>query len=724
MIPISLWVTLELVKVGQAKFMEWDQEMIYDLGNGPEGMKSKTSNLNEELGRVSFITIKFSHIQIQHIFSDKTGTLTENKMHFWKCSIRGKVFDERQNPGGVAEELQYPNTLEETKKGLRDFLLTMAICHSVVPQVNETGELEYQSQSPDETALVDTASANGFVFLKRKAELLVLKQFNREMTYEVLATLEFSAARRRMSVIVKDEEGKIRLFCKGADIVIYDRLADRDTKLKEVTASDLKNFSNEGLRTLVMAYKDLTIQEYEEWRDIYSQASTAIDNREERVEAACEIIENDLILLGCSAIEDKLQDEVPETIFYLLEAGIKLWVLTGDKQETAINIGYSSRLLTGHMDLIIINAENSDICGEQLKANLERFCNKYYNPEEGIVTNIETDDIDDDHRVIGMVIDGHSLGFALHDHTEAFLTLGKACRSVICCRVTPLQKALVVRVVKQGEQRISLAIGDGANDVSMIQEAHVGVGIFGREGTQAARASDYAIVQFRHLKKLLCVHGRYSYLRVTGIIQYSFYKNLSFTLSMLYFSFYNGFSGQTLYDSWVITLYNIVFTSIPPFFYGLFEKDLSEKIIYKHPETYRRMQRGELFTKKTFMTWILSSVWDSLCVYYGVFFLLANDTIKSNGQTADLWTMGTIASTLAIVIVNCRMAIETRYWTLLTHIGIWGSIVAYFLCLLFYCALPGYTMYWIIYFILSSPSFYFILVLVTVVALLPNFVGK
>jgi phospholipid-transporting ATPase len=210
------------------------------------------------------------------------------------------------------------------------------------------------------------------------------------------------------------------------------------------------------------------------------------------------------------------------------------------------------------------------------------------------VTNIESDDMDvrvtnnnpinyfqDDHRVIGMVIDGHSLGFALHDHTEAFLTLGKACRSVICCRVTPLQKALVVRVVKQGEQRISLAIGDGANDVSMIQEAHVGVGIFGREGTQAARASDYAIVQFCHLKKLLCVHGRYSYLRVTGIIQYSFYKNLSFTLSMLYFSFYNGFSGQTLYDSWVITLYNIVFTSIPPFFFGLFEKDLSENIIYK-----------------------------------------------------------------------------------------------------------------------------------------------
>lgn len=180
---------------------------------------------------------------------------------------------------------------------------------------------------------------------------------------------------------------------------------------------------------------------------------------------------------------------------------------------------------------------------------------------------------------LGMVIDGHSLGFALHDHTEEFLRLGRLCRSVICCRVTPLQKALVVRVVKQGEQKVSLAIGDGANDVSMIQEAHVGVGIFGKEGTQAARASDYAIHQFRYLRRLLCIHGRYSYLRVAGIIQYSFYKNMCFTLGLLWFSFINGFTGQTLYDAWVITLYNIVFTSVPPFLFGLFERDLNEDII-------------------------------------------------------------------------------------------------------------------------------------------------
>lgn len=481
---------------------------------------------------------------------------------------------------------KYPTTPDDVIKVANDFMLIMSLCHTVVPEYDEnTGEITYQSQSPDETALVDTAKDNGFVFVKRKTDEIMIERFGKDTAYKLLATLEFTSARRRMSVIVETPDGHIKLLTKGADIVIFDRLTDRDNRLKEVTLEHLRTFSKDGLRTLVLAEKDITRNEYDEWKDIFQSALTSIDNREERVEAACEIIENDLVLVGCTAIEDKLQEEVPETIHYLLEAGIKLWVLTGDKQETAINIGYSSRLLTPSMDLIIINAENSEICGEQLKANLERYCYKYYNSEEGIVTAIETDDVEEEqpHRVIGLVIDGHSLGFALHDHTEAFLTLGKACRSVICCRVTPLQKALVVRVVKQGEQRICLSIGDGANDVSMIQEAHVGIGIIGKEGTQAARASDYAIQQFKHLKRLLCIHGRYSYLRVTGIIQYSFYKNLAFTLCMLYFSFYNGFSGQTLYDSWIITLYNIVFTSIPPLFFGLFEKDLDEEIIYKVP---------------------------------------------------------------------------------------------------------------------------------------------
>lgn len=189
-----------------------------------------------------------------------------------------------------------------------------------------------------------------------------------------------------MSTIIEAPDGRILLLCKGADLVIYERLINGHEKLKDETSHHLQQFSRDGLRTLAFAYKELAKEELSDWLEIYHQAITSIDNREEKVEAACEIIENDLILLGCTAIEDKLQDEVPETIHYLLEAGIHIWVLTGDKQETAINIGYSSRLLTPEMDLIIINAENSDICGEVLRVNLEKYCMKYYNAEEGYIT--------------------------------------------------------------------------------------------------------------------------------------------------------------------------------------------------------------------------------------------------------------------------------------------------------------------------------------------------
>lgn len=700
MIPISLWVTLELVRVGQAKFMEWDELMGADDSSGEDtACKAKTSNLNEDLGR------------IQHIFSDKTGTLTENMMNFCKCSVRMGVFDEKNKPGGLMATLEYPTTPDETVTAISDFLRILALCHTVVSEVNpETGEITYQSQSPDETALVETARNNGYVFVRRKADEIIIRERGVDVAYALLAVLEFSSVRRRMSVVVRTPEGKILLLSKGADLVMFDRMLDGDKGVKDETTRNLKEFSREGYRTLVLAQREVSIEEFSEWKMAFYQANNSLDNREEKVENICELIETELTLIGCSAIEDKLQDEVPETIHYLLEAGIQLWVLTGDKQETAINIGYSSRLLNPAMELIIVNADNSEICGEILRSYLSRV-----------------EDAQPGHEMeVGMVIDGHSLGFALHDHTEEFLRLGRLCRSVICCRVTPLQKALVVRVVKQGEQKVSLAIGDGANDVSMIQEAHVGVGIYGKEGTQAARASDYSIHQFKYLKRLLCVHGRYSYMRVAGIIQYSFYKNMCFTLGLLWFSFYNGFTGQTLYDSWVITLYNIVFTSLPPLLYGIFEKDLNDDVINQHAEVYRRMQSGKLFTRATFCVWLISGIWHSLVVFFGTELLFSHDVLFHNGRTSGLWVMGTLAASVAIFIVNFRIVLEIKTFNVILAGVIALSLVAYLLFQVVYNAAIGLSedMYYVFFLLLQSPSFYLSLFSLAAIALVPDFVTQ
>eukprot|EP01132_Coremiostelium_polycephalum_P003773 gene3773-4697_t len=748
MIPISLWVTLEMVKVGQAKFMEWDEQMMHkipvinnmteEITEVEKGCKAKTSNLNEDLGR------------IQHIFSDKTGTLTENNMNFCKCSIGVDIYDEKENPGGLAraQDNSRGSQIPEKSSNIQTFLRILSLCHTVISETDEaTGQITYQSQSPDELALVRAASNNGYVFLNRKTDEIMVRENGVDVTYSLLAILEFSSSRRRMSVIVKTPEGVIKLLTKGADMAISCRLNNRDSNSREETFNYLKAFSREGYRTLMLAERELTNEEYNEWKHSFFQATTSIEGREERVESVCELIEKDLTLVGTTAIEDKLQNYVPETISYLLEAGLHIWVLTGDKQETAVNIGYSCKLFEPSMELIFVNTETSEECGQILDRYIallppevdedsssisgsqnivndpNQSTNNLASGQKGVPIEIVIPTLLNEY---GLVIDGHTLSFALQDHKEKFLRLGRACKSVICCRVTPLQKALVVRVVKQSEKKISLAIGDGANDVSMIQEAHVGVGIFGKEGTQAARASDYSIHQFAHLKRLLCVHGRYSYIRVAGLIQYSFYKNMSFTLCLLWYSFTNCFTGQTLFDSWIITFYNILFTSLPPFFYGLFEKDIDEESIMQHPHVYRRLQSTPVLNRRTFLLWNIAGLWHSLVIFFGIQFLYENDIINLQGHTSGIWSLGTLVATCSILIVNFRMAVETKHWNLFSGVAIAVSLLSYFIMVILYSFFQALNsnMFDIFTTELRTISFHLTILILLLVALIPDFIIK
>lgn len=268
--------------------------------------------------------------------------------------------------------------------------------------------------------------------------------------------------------------------------------------------------------------REIPEEEYNRWSQIHDAAATTLTNRAEELDKAAEVIEQDMFLLGATAIEDKLQDGVPDTIHTLQEAGIKVWVLTGDRQETAINIGYSCRLLHEDMSLIICNEDNHFDTKTFLEAKLQEL------------SSGQAPHQDDP---LALVIDGRALTFALEkDIEKIFLDLAKRCKAVVCCRVSPLQKALVVKLVKKYSRSILLAIGDGANDVSMIQAAHVGVGISGVEGLQAARSADFSISQFRFLRKLLLVHGSWAYQRLSKMIFYFFYKNVALYLTQFWVS--------------------------------------------------------------------------------------------------------------------------------------------------------------------------------------------
>lgn len=759
-VPISLYVSVEVIRYCQSLLIDFDEKMYYQPKDAYA--KARTTTLNEELG------------QVEYVFSDKTGTLTQNLMTFNKASINGRMYGEvkdfatgemvdvtgdnehlfeavnfaKYNEKFYEEDFKFydSNLLEQVQAGnkeVHEFFTLLALCHTVMSE-EKNGRLEYQAQSPDEAALSSAARNFGFVFLNRTSNTIEIEVMGEPQTYELLAILDFNNVRKRMSVIVRGPSGKITLYCKGADSVIFEHLGHGPTtnRVRDLTTDHLEHFAGVGLRTLCLAKKDLDEETYARWQEGFHHAVTAIEDREEKVDRCYEEIERDLQLLGATAIEDKLQDNVPQTIANLLASGIKLWVLTGDKQETAINIGYSCELLNDEMcEIFIIDACYPEEVERQLRRSLKRI-NKItrwkqmtggsnnilhdhqlggvgsptntttsssinvlttgavygrggdggrggiggarssssgarrspkarkrrqrprsaaavgskrgrqsravanqpswsshsnlnqinpaninaslmegtntttantFNPgalnstqrlydfemEANINNNMDINNnnksqqgghnqtpvystnLDPNNNIqqtsflnspttttpvnghqssssprpqlgggdpnggFALVINGQSLAHALcPNREELFLAVSSQCKSVICCRVTPLQKALVVDLVKRHKKVITLSIGDGANDVSMLKMAHIGVGISGQEGMQAVLASDYSIAQFCYLERLLLVHGRWSYFRMCKFLRYFFYKNFSFTLCNLWYAFFCGFSAQ------------------------------------------------------------------------------------------------------------------------------------------------------------------------------------
>ena len=665
LVPISLFVTVELIKYYQAFMIGSDLDLYYEPSDTPTVVR--TSSLVEELG------------QIEYIFSDKTGTLTRNIMEFKSCSIAGRCYIENIPEDRKASiedgiEIGY-HSFEDMKERLQNandideahfidiFLTLLGICHTVIPEDMGNGQIKYQAASPDEGALVQGASDLGYKFIIRKPHsVTILLDSGAEKEYELLNVCEFNSTRKRMSAIFRFPDGSIKLLCKGADTVILERLSP-DNMYVEPTTRHLEDYASEGLRTLCLGYRDIPEEEYKNWKLVYDEAATTMEDRGDKLDEAAELIEKDLILLGATAIEDKLQDEVPDTIHTLQEAGIKIWVLTGDRQETAINIGMSCRLLAEDMNLLIVNEETK----EDTRKNLVEKINALH---EHDISEREKD-------TLALVIDGKSLGFALEPDLEDYLLyIGKLCKAVICCRVSPLQKALVVKMVKRKTSSLLLAIGDGANDVSMIQAAHVGVGISGMEGMQASRSADIAVAQFKFLKKLLIVHGSWSYQRIATAILYSFYKNTALYMTQFWYVFANGFSGQSIMESWTMSFYNLFFTVLPPFVMGVFDQYVSSRLLERYPQLYKLGQKGQFFSVTIFWSWIINGFYHSAVVFIGtILFYRYGSALNMHGEVADHWSWGVSVYTTSILIVLGKAALVTTQWTKFTFLAIPGSFI-------------------------------------------------
>ncbi|TFK89441.1 phospholipid-translocating P-type ATPase [Polyporus arcularius HHB13444] len=814
-VPISLYISIEGVRTCQALFIYFDKEIYYEKTG--QATLARSWNLSDDLG------------QIEYIFSDKTGTLTQNAMVFRECTIGGRVYhgDERDAEdeiapiGTIPEEARVsrsssppsakksdvststesPDPLSagavkkaehvlahfsdaglladitaaqravsgspEDRHGrmLNGFWTVLALCHTALVSVDpETGAIQYKAQSPDEAALVQAAADVGFVFRGRDREILTLQTpFSHDGAYEryeLLNILDFTSARKRMSVILRkvdehsEDDGKVYLLSKGADNVIIERLSPGQEDFIKTTEEHLSEFASEGLRTLTLAYKVVPESQYEAWAKRYHEATVSLDNREENVEAVSDEIEHDLHLLGATAIEDRLQDGVPETIADLKEADIKIWVLTGDKLETAIAIGHSTNLIGRDDNIIIIRGRGdgaTPVYMQMLNAVEDFFPDSGILQEDGIgldeMQQEQTDGVplqrvntgvsslvghNNGERPGGfvLVIDGGALTHALADekHKTLLLKLAMQCEGVICCRVSPLQKALVVKLVKDGVGAMTLAIGDGANDVSMIQAADVGVGISGEEGLQAVNSSDYAIAQFRFLKRLLLVHGHWSYARNGNMIVNFFYKNVICIGVLWWFQIYCAWSSQYVFEYTYLLFWNTFWTIAPVIGIGLFDRIVDDHVLMAMPELYRHSKNHEYFGTKLFLIYMFDGVVQSAIIFFLIFYTFTTTSSRPDGYDVYQYEFSTVMAIAAVMTADLFNGLNTHVWTAWIFFAVaLGIVLVWAYTAIYSIIAPGWfttPIYGNDHYLFRSAYFWFSILLVVVLACLPRFIAK
>ncbi|KAK6919617.1 P-type ATPase, C-terminal, partial [Dillenia turbinata] len=702
MIPISIKVSLDLVKSLYAKFIDWDIEM-YDPESGTSSHAANTA-ISEDLG------------QVEYILTDKTGTLTENRMIFRRCCISGIFYGNES--GDALKDVDLQNAVFTGSPDVIRFLSIMAICNTVVPTKSKSGTISYKAQSQDEDALVNAAAHLHVTLASKSGNIIVINYNGSNIQYELLDTLEFTSDRKRMSVVVRDcQNGKVILMSKGADEAILPySFPGQHTK---IFCEAVEQYAQLGLRTLCLAWRELMEDEYREWSLMFKEANSTLW----RLAEVCQRLEHNLEILGVTAIEDHLQDGVPETIEMLRKAGMYFWMLTGDKQSTAIQIALSCNFISPEPkgQLLLIDGKTED----EVFRSLERVL---------LTMRITTAE----HKEVAFVIDGWALEIALKHHRKAFTELAILSRTALCCRVTPSQKAQVlqsslamlhglrygcwvqlVELLKSCDYR-TLAIGDGGNDVRMIQQADIGVGISGREGLQAARAADYSIgsninqyfiAEFRFLTRLILVHGRYSYNRTAFLSQYSFYKSLLICFIQILFSFISGVSGTSLFNSVSLMAYNVFYTSIPVMV-SVLDKDLSEKTVMQHPQILFYCQAGRLLNPSTFAGWFGRSLYHAIVVFVISMHAYAN-------EKSEMEEVAMVALSGCIWLQAFVVALETNSFTILQHLAIWGNLAAFYIINWILSALPASGMYTIMFRLCRQPTYWLTMLLITVAGMGP-----
>ena len=799
MIPISLIVTIEIIKIIQGLLIEWDTKLYSKFRR--VYCRARAVSINEELGNINFI------------FSDKTGTLTLNQLKFKYCVINKKCyelvrdvsfrksfslkkeekivpkltyiediipFQENYFCNEVADKRKFIEenkhikklkkkirNLEEEKYIIDEFWKAIALTNECMVS-EEQNEIKYLGTSPDDNELVKTAFMEGYKLFKTSINKKMVFIGDEEYSFEILHVLGFSSERKRMSIIIRDGN-KIKIYCKGADIEIIKRLSNKckQSEKFKIISKELDNFSKLGFRTLMVCTKIIKESDYNSWINNIrkSQKNTKL------IEKLYDIIECNFEVLGGTVLEDKLQNKVPETITALKLADIKIWVLTGDKMDTVENIGISCNLLSYNEKIFKIKMMkkeddydsniNDYNNGKEIRnflVEFKAFLDKHIQEEKNkknlrihmhnnntLYDNFEQNSISDtdlnlkylhtlkEKRLINnfsIIIESPLLNTLFKDDelTEKFLSIAQYATTVMCCRASPYQKSQVVQKIKRFNPHfVTLAVGDGRNDISMLMEANIGVGIYGEEGTSAAQAADFAIGEFKLLRRLIFFHGRVNMNRISKMIIYFFYKNFIFTMTQFFFAFFNLSSGQTLMDDWYITCYNLVFTAFPLCVCSLTDIDIKEEdseeckkcmpLLYKESRDSQRYFTLSRFIFTTTKSIILSGIIFLMCAIKSII-------IDDDGFHANIWYMSlkNYCCILIIVSINIFVTVDfiSFYLPLIVFITTF-SFFAGFLFLVHYGLIFEFNSKASIFYSFTVPKFYMVICIVSIINLVVEY---
>ena len=635
-IPISMRVNLDMGKSLYASEIMRDKAI--------PGVIVRTGTLPEELGRV------------QYLLSDKTGTLTKNDMELKKLHLgtmcygpetRDEIYKLLLAAAAVnAEKRSTTPSASTSVRGRRDqqarmfeTMQALALCHNVTPVEEENGEITYQASSPDEVAIVKWCELVGMKLIYRDRESIRIKLGNTLiMTYDILHLFPFTSETKRMGIIVKDRDTQeIIFFEKGADVMMAKIVQSSDWLEEECGSMAIV-----GLRTLVIGRKKLSQEQFVTFDSSYQRARLSIQDRNQRMQDAIEnVLEKDLELLAVTGVEDKLQDDVRLTLEKLREAGIKIWMLTGDKVETATNIAISTKLFSKDKRIL------------QYQRLKEEDC-------EGVIKTIQRT------KNCCLVIDGPSLHLIMNHLSAQFMEVSLKLEAVVCCRCTPTQKADVARMIQKYSKKIVCCIGDGGNDVSMIQAADVGIGIVGKEGRQASLAADFSVLQFSHILRLLVWHGRNSYKRTSKLALFVIHRGVIIAAMQAVFSALFYFAPIALFQGLIAVGYTTVYTMAPVFSLVL-DKDVTDETALTYPELYKDLTKGRELTYKTFFKCMLISVYQGGIIMIMAIMLFERDFIHI------------VSITFTALILNelLMIALEINTWHYVMGIAEIASFLIY-----------------------------------------------